>query len=87
MLDDQLKVMNEAYEPHHITYTLLNTTRTVNRVWATNGSDTADLDMKRALRQGDYKALNVYFVADLGRVLGVSSRTCWGTSIRSGLES
>jgi hypothetical protein len=72
MLANQLDVLNDGYSPHQISFNLLNTTRTINPIWATNGSDTADIDMKRALRKGDYKALNVYFVYDLGDVLGVS---------------
>ncbi|KAK2757696.1 hypothetical protein FQN54_004665 [Arachnomyces sp. PD_36] len=70
MLDEQFAVLNEGYEPHQITFNLLNTTRTINPVWATNSSDTAFFDMKKALRKGTYSTLNVYFVGSMGDTLG-----------------
>jgi len=36
-------------------------TRTVNPIWATDGTSQSELQMKSALRKGDYKTLNMYF--------------------------
>ncbi|GME36547.1 Peptidase M43 pregnancy-associated plasma-A [Neofusicoccum parvum] len=67
MLSDQLDVMNENYAPHGISFTLLGTTRTINSNWASDG---AELTMKKSLRQGDYKTLNIYFQKAIGGNLG-----------------
>ncbi|EEP82900.1 metalloprotease 1 [Uncinocarpus reesii 1704] len=67
MLANQLRVMNSDYGPHGIQFNLVRTTRTVNANWARDGDE---LGMKRALRQGGYNALNVYFLGDLGSLLG-----------------
>lgn len=72
MLDDQLKVLKDGYKPHGISYNLIETTRTVNRDWAIPEDESVITNMKRALRKGDYKTLNVYFVINMGRILGVS---------------
>ncbi|KAL7625833.1 hypothetical protein AAE478_005056 [Parahypoxylon ruwenzoriense] len=63
MIDDQLDVMNADYGPHGITFNLVNTDWTVNSNWAADGNELA---MKRALRQGTYADLNIYFLGDLG---------------------
>ncbi|KAK2043333.1 extracellular metalloprotease [Colletotrichum somersetense] len=63
MLSDQLAVMNEDFGPHGISFNLVETTRTINPTWAQDGSELA---MKRALRKGDYGALNLYFLRSLG---------------------
>lgn len=62
MLTDQLAVMNADYAPHDISFVLKGTDRTINSAWATDG---AELAMKKALRKGDYKALNIYFQKSL----------------------
>jgi hypothetical protein len=67
MLADQLAVMQKAYASMNISFRLMGTTRTVNKSWAIDGNPTA---MKRALRQGSYKALNIYFEQSLGQDLG-----------------
>ncbi|KKY18974.1 putative metalloprotease 1 precursor [Diplodia seriata] len=58
MLADQLDVLNAHYAPHGISFTHAGTTRTINRSWADDGNELA---MKRELRRGDYKTLNIYF--------------------------
>ncbi|OJD37622.1 metalloprotease [Diplodia corticola] len=58
MIADQLEVLNGHYAPHSVSFTHAGTTRTVNRSWADDGNELA---MKRSLRRGDYKTLNIYF--------------------------
>jgi hypothetical protein len=70
MVTDQLAVMNEEYGPHGIKYVLKGVDRTINATWA---KDDDDLGMKKKLRKGTYKDLNVYFKADLGDLLGLWS--------------
>lgn len=62
MLDNQLKKMNADYAPHNIDFVLKGTDRTTNSAWATDGNELA---MKKALRKGDYKTLNIYFQKQL----------------------
>ncbi|KAF2757443.1 zincin, partial [Pseudovirgaria hyperparasitica] len=74
-LKDQLKVLNDEYEPAGFSFDLINTTRTKNSRWA-KWSDRTDRDMKEALRQGVQNTLNVFFVPSMsvglgGGVLGV----------------
>jgi hypothetical protein len=71
MVTQQVATLNRAYAPVHVQFTLRNTSWTTNDVWAVGASDADDAAMKRALRQGDYAALNLYFQSDLaGSVLG-----------------
>jgi hypothetical protein len=66
----QLDVMNDAYKDYGIQFTLLNVTWTTNDDWALGNKD-SDLQMKKQLRQGTYRTLNIYFQTDLtGGVLG-----------------
>jgi len=58
MLSDQLAVLNTDFAPHGISFNLLGTDRTINAGWA---ADNNELAMKRALRKGTYKDLNIYF--------------------------
>ncbi|EFQ31142.1 metalloprotease [Colletotrichum graminicola] len=67
MLSDQLAVMNEDFAPHGISFNLVQTTRTINPTWARDGDELA---MKRSLRKGDYGALNLYFLRDIGGAFG-----------------
>ena len=67
-LDQQLAVINDNYAPYDISFTLASTDRTVNADWTVDG---AEVDMKTALRKGDYKTLNLYFLKDLGGAFGV----------------
>ncbi|KAI0445073.1 metalloprotease [Xylaria telfairii] len=63
MLNDQLSVLNGAYGPHGITFTLAGSDWTVNSNWAADGNEQA---MKSALRKGTYSDLNIYFLGKLG---------------------
>ena len=54
--------------PYGIQFVLAGTDYTINTSWASDG---AELAMKKALRKGDYKALNVYFQYAIGGNLGV----------------
>jgi hypothetical protein len=66
----QLDVLNESYSPYGISFNLLNVTWNKNPAWAT-GTGNADKEMKKALRQGTYATLNIYFQTELaGGVLG-----------------
>ncbi|KAF2815557.1 extracellular metalloprotease [Mytilinidion resinicola] len=67
MLADQLTVMNSNYAPYGISFSLAGTDKTVDASWAVDG---AELAMKKKLRKGDYKALNVYFQKEIGGNLG-----------------
>ncbi|KAF2243334.1 zincin [Trematosphaeria pertusa] len=66
----QLDALNEAYKDYGIQFNLINITWNTNDAWAVGDKD-ADLEMKKALRQGTYRTLNIYFQTDLsGGVLG-----------------
>jgi hypothetical protein len=70
-MDKQIAVINENYAPWGVHFDLKGVDWTVNPDWAV-GSD-HELEMKTALRKGDYKTLNVYFQYDIGEgLLGVS---------------
>ncbi|PVH82292.1 zincin [Cadophora sp. DSE1049] len=56
----QMDVLNENFAPNHIKFVLQGITRTVNPAWSTDAAG-AELQMKSALRKGDYKTLNLYF--------------------------
>jgi len=67
MVNNQITYMNTYYNPWNISFTLADTDYTVNNNWAAAGAGTnAELNMKRALRQGGYRDLNLYFLSDLG---------------------
>ncbi len=70
MPTSQLDALNSAFNPYNIHFNLLNVTWTTNDAWAI-GAKPDDDAMKKALRQGTYKTLNLYFQTDLaGGVLG-----------------
>jgi len=62
MIQDQFEYLQLQYASASIGYRLVNISRTLNNVWASNGDDQA---MKSALRRGSYSALNIYYQADL----------------------
>ncbi|CAM1503055.1 Fc.00g078310.m01.CDS01 [Cosmosporella sp. VM-42] len=66
-LQKQLDVMNADYAPSQISFSLKKVTRTVNSNWA---QDKSEMDMKKALRQGGYNALNLYYMTYLSGYLG-----------------
>ena len=65
MLADQLTDLNTHYASSYISFHLVNITRRVNRIWATSDTPAEQLAMKRALRQGSYGALNIYFMTSV----------------------
>ncbi|KAL2074980.1 hypothetical protein VTL71DRAFT_8760 [Oculimacula yallundae] len=66
----QMAVLNENFAPNHIKFTLEGITRTINRQWSTDTTG-SEIQMKSALRKGDYKTLNLYFQTALrGQALG-----------------
>ena len=69
MLTAQLRALNTAYAPHQIQFSLKGTTRTVNANWASDNNG-YEMTMKRSLRKGSYRTLNIYFLRDMGSNLG-----------------
>ncbi|KAL2130453.1 hypothetical protein VTI74DRAFT_6382 [Chaetomium olivicolor] len=69
MLNAQLDALNSAYAPHSIQFSLKGTTRTVNANWAVDGNG-YEMTMKKSLRKGTYRTLNIYFLKDMGDNLG-----------------
>ncbi|KAL1602532.1 hypothetical protein SLS60_005948 [Paraconiothyrium brasiliense] len=66
----QIDALNTAYKDYGISFNLINVTWTQNDKWAVGATDD-DTAMKKALRQGTYRTLNLYFQTDLsGGVLG-----------------
>ncbi|KAL9097843.1 MAG: hypothetical protein Q9165_000169 [Trypethelium subeluteriae] len=73
MANAQASTLNSAYQPVGVQFTLKGTSFTANDAWAV-GAGQDDTDMKTALRNGSYNALNIYFQTDLdGSVLGTCS--------------
>ena len=71
MPQQQLGALNDAYQPYGIQFNLVNVSWTVNDDWAVGASNDSDAAMKKALRQGSYATMNMYFQTDLaGGVLG-----------------
>lgn len=68
-LQAQLDALNEAYGPQDVTFKLIDTTFTTNSNWASGSGEVA---MKRQLRQGDYKTLNLYFT-DVAKLEGMEA--------------
>ena len=66
-MTDQINVLNANYAGYGVSFVLKNTSYTVNSAWATDGNELA---MKKALRKGTYKSLNVYFQTDASGYLG-----------------
>lgn len=64
-IKNQIAYMNSAYSSSGFQFTLVSTDYTVNTNWANDG---AELAMKKALRKGTYKDLNLYFQLNVGGV-------------------
>ncbi|KAI9689302.1 MAG: hypothetical protein M1822_009952 [Bathelium mastoideum] len=73
MANAQVSALNSAYQPVGVQFNLKGTDFTVNDAWAVGiGQD--DTNMKTALRNGTYDALNIYFQTNLnGSILGTCS--------------
>ncbi|CAG9990121.1 unnamed protein product [Clonostachys byssicola] len=67
VLNRQFAVLLKSYLPYGITFHLKGTTETINGKWSL---DKDEMGMKRALRSGGYRALNIYYVEDLHGDLG-----------------
>ncbi|KAK8043845.1 Metalloprotease [Apiospora phragmitis] len=61
-LSRQLDIMNERFAPYGFAFTQAGADWTVNSAWARDGSE---LTMKRSLRKGTYRDLNMYLLADM----------------------
>ena len=60
-INNQLKVLNDAFAGSSFSFTLVGVTHTNNDAWYTAGPNTnAERQMKTALRQGGSNALNIY---------------------------
>ncbi len=55
--------LNTAYSSLDVSFNIVSVDRTVNDRWARGQNDAG---MKRALRQGSYADLNLYFLSNLG---------------------
>ncbi|RPA78483.1 zincin [Ascobolus immersus RN42] len=66
-LQQQLDVLNADFLDAGVQFVLKGTTRTTNNSYFT---DSSELAMKKALRKGDYKTLNIYFQNLSGGTLG-----------------
>ncbi len=63
---EQINVLNAAYLPSGVSFTLVSTDRTTNATWYTmTPGSTAERQAKRALRQGTADDLNIY-TANIG---------------------
>ncbi|KAJ5092669.1 hypothetical protein N7456_008530 [Penicillium angulare] len=85
MVDYQLSILQDSYEDAGMKFLLQGVTRHVNDNWAQDGDDIA---MKKALRRGSYRTLNVYFQTDLQAAPGQAGRTTHrGASMSNDLSS
>lgn len=66
MVEEQIRVMNKAYADSRFSFNTKNITFTVNDAWATALDGPIELEYKKALRQGTYQDLNLFFLSDLG---------------------
>jgi len=63
----QFAVMQDNFAPSGFIFNYKGTDWTINPDWAVDG---AELEMKKALRKGTYRTLNVYFQKEIGGNLG-----------------
>ncbi|KAJ5836153.1 hypothetical protein N7447_002179 [Penicillium robsamsonii] len=67
----QFSILQRSYADSGISYRLQGVTRHTNDTWASNSDDMA---MKRTLRKGSYRTLNVYFQTNLQASPGQAGR-------------
>lgn len=71
MVEDQMTVLNAAFESTGFQFELLDTTRTANDSWATLTPGTQnELDMKTELREGTAETINIYSAELTDSLLG-----------------
>jgi Pregnancy-associated plasma protein-A len=71
MINDQMRVLNDAFLSTGISFTLVSVDRTTNDTWYNLSSGTtAETQMKTALRKGGKDALNIYSANLGGGLLG-----------------
>ncbi|CEJ81224.1 hypothetical protein VHEMI01366 [[Torrubiella] hemipterigena] len=62
-VNKQIGILNQYFQGTGFQFTLKNTDWTVNRNWAYNYDE---YGMKKTLRKGDYRTLNLYYISDIG---------------------
>jgi hypothetical protein len=58
-INDQIAYMNQAFNPYDVSFRHNSTNFLVNGNWSVDGGELA---MKRHLRQGSYRDLNLYYL-------------------------
>jgi hypothetical protein len=79
-LHHQLEVLNNAYNPHRINFSLKGADLVVQRSWLTNCLQSVS---NKYFRKGTYADLNVYFFPRLGCIEGQTvppNQVVWGYS-------
>ncbi|CEJ94153.1 hypothetical protein VHEMI09703 [[Torrubiella] hemipterigena] len=59
----QMEMLNQYFQGTGFQFTLENTDWNVNSNWAYNNDE---YGMKKTLRKGDYRSLNLYYISDIG---------------------
>ncbi|MFM2163069.1 MAG: hypothetical protein RLZZ383_2581 [Pseudomonadota bacterium] len=72
-ITDQIAVMNAAYAPANVSFSLTSTDYTNNGTWYTGCAAGSERAMKQALHQGGVRALNLYLCAPSWGVLGLAT--------------
>jgi hypothetical protein len=73
-ISQQMTVLNNAFAPAGISFSLISVDRTTNNTWYTHTpGSTAESQMKAALRKGGKNALNFYTCALGGGLLGYAT--------------
>lgn len=62
-VNEQISILNEWFSDTGFQYTLKKTDWTVNSNWAYNRDQ---IGMKRSLRRGSYRSLNLYYITNIG---------------------
>ncbi|KAI9162810.1 Extracellular metalloprotease-like protein [Paramyrothecium foliicola] len=62
-LHQQFNLLNEVFQPYGFTFNLVEILRWIQPDWANNRGEE---DMKRQLRRGDYRDLNIYVIEQSG---------------------
>lgn len=66
-----MEILNKGFAPSNMHFHLQTIDKTVNKQWATidlgkpGSSDKHQREMQQALRQGDYRTLNIYYMSDV----------------------